>query len=140
MLQDAHKTALARLCANVAERHTKGLALLAEANAASDMGTVKAKLAEAMPLLSDTSTSLDAIVQTATVMATGEMPVQSTETTAEADPAPAAPSPSDETAAAAPASSSDMPASTESTGDAATDGSEAGAVGDDTAMNTKRRR
>jgi hypothetical protein len=121
MLQDAHKTALARLCANVTERHTKGLALLAEANAAPDMGTVKAKLAEAMPLLSDTSTSLDAIVQTATVMATGEMPVQSPVTTAETDPAPAAPSPSAETAAAAPASASDAPNSTQVTGDVATD-------------------
>ncbi|MET3481560.1 hypothetical protein [Methylobacterium sp. 1973] len=117
MTQDAHKIALSRLCANVAEQHAKGLDLLAEANSAPDMGTVKEKLAAAMPLLSDLRTSMDAIVQTATVMATGEMPVAAAETAAETDPAPAAPSPSAETAAAAPASSSDMPASTESTGD-----------------------
>ncbi|MGX9980693.1 hypothetical protein [Methylobacterium fujisawaense] len=117
MTQDAHKIALSRLCANVAEQHAKGLDLLAEASAAPDMGTVKEKLAAAMPLLSDLRTSMDAIVQTATVMATGEMPVDAAEKPAEADPAPAAISPSAETAAAAPASSSGMPASTGSTGD-----------------------
>jgi len=139
MTQDAHKIALSRLCANVAEQHAKGLDLLAEANAAPDMGTVKEKLAAAMPLLSDLTTSMDAIVQTATVMATGEMPVASEEKPAEADPAPAAPSPSAETAAAAPASSSDMPASTESTGDAApANGSDPEPSAEDTAAKRKR--
>jgi hypothetical protein len=117
MATDQHKQALAVLCANVAERHTKGLALLAEARQAPDKGTADAKMDEAIPLLADTALSMDAIVQTATAMATGEVPVGSTETAAEADPAPAVPNVSAETAAAAPASSSDAPASTESTGD-----------------------
>lgn len=125
MSQDAHKIALSRLCVNVAEQHAKGLDLLAEANAAPDMGTVKEKLAAAMPLLSDLRTSLDAIVQTATVIATGEMPVEAVEKPAEAEPAPAAgsgpsvPFTSAEAAAAAPASSSNSPASTEATADVA---------------------
>ncbi|MBN6820699.1 hypothetical protein JRF84_14040 [Methylobacterium organophilum] len=138
MSQDAHKIALSRLCANVAEQHAKGVNLLTEANAAPDMGTVKEKLAAAMPLLSDLSASMNAIVQTATVMATGEMPVEAAEKPAEADPSPAAISPSAETAAAAPASSSDMPASTESTGDYVPP-SDADASSEDAAA-TKRKR
>lgn len=139
MTQDAHKIALGRLCANVAEQHAKGLDLLAQANAAPDMGTVKEKLAAALPLLSDTGTAMDAIVQTATVMATGEMPVGAAEKPAEADPAPAAISPSAETAAAAPASSSNSPASTESTGDAApVNGSDAEPSAEDAASKRKR--
>ncbi|MBP30439.1 hypothetical protein [Methylobacterium sp.] len=117
MSQDAHKAVLSRLCSSVKDQHAKGLALLAEANAAPDMGTVKEKLAAALPLLSDTGTAMDAIVQTATVMSTGEMPVKDAETPAEADPAPAAISTSAEAAAAAPASSSNSPAATESAGD-----------------------
>lgn len=125
MTQDAHQIALSRLCANVAEQHAKGLDLLAEANAAPDMGTVKEKLAAAMPLLSDLRTSMDAIVQTATVMATGAMPVEAAGKPAETDPVPAAgsgpsvPYTSAEAAAVAPASSSNSPASTEVTADAA---------------------
>lgn len=121
MADDANKQVLARLVANVTEQHAKGLALLSEAQAAPDMGTVKEKLVQALPFLSDTGASMDAIVQTATVMATGQMPVAPTETAVQPDPAPAAPSPSAKTAAAAPASSSDAPASTEVTGDVATD-------------------
>lgn len=116
-MPNEHSQALAILCANVSERHRKGIDLLGEAWAAPDMGTMKAKIAEAKPMLADLSLSLEAITQTASVLATGEMPVGSPETAAEADPAPAAPSDSAETAAAAPASSSDAPASTESTGD-----------------------
>jgi hypothetical protein len=139
MSQDAHKAVLSRLCSSVKDQHAKGLALLAEANAAPDMGTAKEKLAAALPLLSDTGTAMDAIVQTATVMATGEMPVKAAEKPAEADPVPAAISTSAEAAAAAPASSSNSPASTESTGDAApVNGSDAEPSAEDAASKRKR--
>lgn len=138
MSQDAHKAVLSRLCSSVKDQHAKGLALLAEADAAPDMGTVKEKLAAALPLLSDTGTAMDAIVQTATVMATGEMPVKAAEKPAEADPVPAAgsgpsvPYTSAEAASVAPASSSDAPASTEVTADMADQSAE------DTAAKRKR--
>lgn len=90
MSHHAHKQALARLCSNVAERHAKGLELLAEAGAASDLATMKAKLAEAVPLLSDTDSSMQAIVQTATVMATGEMPAAAPEEPVQTKHAPEA--------------------------------------------------
>lgn len=136
-MPNEHSQALAILCANVSERHRKGIDLLSEAWAAPDMGTMKAKIAEAKPMLADLSLSLEAITQTASVLATGQMPVGSAETTAEADPVPAAPSDSAETAAAAPASSSDAPASTETTGDYVPPAGDASA---EDAAATKRKR
>lgn len=137
MSHHAHKQVLDRLCANVAERHAKGLVLLAEADASPDMATMKAKLAEALPLLSDTDASMQAIVQTATVMATGEMPAISPEEPVQANPAPAAPSTSAEAVAAAPVSSSNSPAPNEVTGDVVPSDGDASA---EDAAATKRRR
>lgn len=142
-MPNEHSQALAILCANVTERHRKGIDLLSEAWAAPDMGTMKAKIAEAKPMLADLSLSLEAITQTASVLATGGMPVGSTETTAEADPpagaagGPSEPYTSAEAASVAPASSSNAPASNEATGDVVPSDGDASA--EDTAALKRKR-